>query len=290
MKKIVSKSVLLLILLLAACTKEIRYEGDEGEPMLVVNALMENDTTMAVYLERSLFFLDNDVSEDKQITSGASIKLVNETTGEIQIITVPSTENKYVFPVVATASHKYSIEVTHSGYPTATSSMTSAPKVVLSSVDTSSFETIDGESRKRAVLKWIDPPGKNYYFIHVLTYDQVQDSYYDTQIETDDVSFDNENAAFGDNYGYEYLNFTDEFFDSETKEFEIDFYNILGSQSNPISFRYELICLTEESYNYHVSVRKAANTDFLSEPVKIFNNIENGYGIFAGFNRSIIVK
>lgn len=290
MNKIIAKGVAILAILLVACEKEIPYKGEEGQELIVVNALMENDSTMAVFLEHSIFFLDEQYGVDQTITSGAVVTLVNKTTGETQVLSTPTVDNKYEFTLKTNASHNYYVEVNHPSYPKATATMTSAPAVILSDVDTSSFQNVDGETRKKAVLKFKDPVGKNYYFVRVKTYDVTQNSYYDTQILSSDVSFDQENNPFGDNYGYDYINFTDELFEGKNKEFELDFYQIYNSPSNPIKYQYDLICMTEEAYNYHVSIQKSSNAGFFSEPVKIFNNITDGYGIFAGINHSIILE
>ena len=48
----------ILIGLLWSCEKEIDYKGDESESLIVINQIIESDSTFSIEIERSRFFLE----------------------------------------------------------------------------------------------------------------------------------------------------------------------------------------------------------------------------------------
>lgn len=281
---------LFTLVALISCEKEIPYEGNDTAPLLVVNAVLENDSLISVYLERSVFFLTQ--VDEVKITSGATIRLTNKSTGEVFVVNTPTFENRYDFTVSAFAGVTYEIQVSHADYPTASSTMQTATKIGLTAVDTSSY-TLDNRLYKSAHLKWNDPSDKNYYFVRVYNYDANQNSSYPTYFSTQDEVFSRGNTSLGkDENTYEEIYFTDELFAGSSKDLEIHFetYKGSGTGNNPV-YKYELISMNEACYKYHVSVEKAKGSGgFFSEPVKIYNNIEDGFGIFCSYGRSVISK
>ncbi|MBO4268350.1 MAG: DUF4249 domain-containing protein [Bacteroidaceae bacterium] len=48
----------LMILLAAACTKDIEYKGPDSKPMLVMNCIVQDGEVPVIHVSRSVFFLD----------------------------------------------------------------------------------------------------------------------------------------------------------------------------------------------------------------------------------------
>lgn len=278
-----------LILSFTSCEKEIPYKGDDEDPLLVVNAICKNDSLVRIDLERSVFFLANDANTSKLITSGATLKLTDLNTGIVYTQTVPVSGSTYEFPLTALPNNSYSIEVSHPDYPAVNATMKSTPKIELTAVDTSSFYNTDGQLTKKAVMKWNDPAGENYYMIKLFVTDPNGNYTYYNSFTTNDPSVEQDNSAGGQNY-FDLLYFSDELFEGKAKEFEINFstYFPQNPADNPI-YTYHLISMNKETYQYLVSVDKNGQTDFFTEPVKVFNNINGGYGIFGSINHSLIV-
>lgn len=85
--------------------------------------------------------------------------------------------------------------------------------------------------------------------------------------------------------------FSDVTFDGTTKRFVLNDVNIytfdnFGSRA---SVNLEVRSVSEDYYNYFTSYEKQAYNEgnFLAEPVIVYNNIENGYGVFAGYSTTI---
>ena len=79
----------------------------------------------------------------------------------------------------------------------------------------------------------------------------------------------------------------DDSFDGQTGTFEFSGSYLYNRNDQFLgSFVIELRSTTEEYYLYHTTLARQfqASADPLSNPVILFSNIENGYGIFAGFD------
>jgi hypothetical protein len=301
MRKYIPKYIGLLcfVAFLFSCEKEIKYRGNEGKSLLVVNSINQTDSFVSLYLERSYFFLDKfPYDESKQIKNGAILKLIDLTSGETEIITTPKYDNFYEFPLKTINNHHYKLEISHSEFPTIESSMVMCGSVVLEEVDTSSIYEGTFVIRKKAILKWKDPVGTNFYIIQVnaLKNGEPIDPDYNVpiSISSSDVSLGQNNFFSGEFFEQSYasLMFSDQLFENKFKEFEIRFFPYFDMEDSTavISYQYHLFNLCEDTYRYIASIEKQKNTDGFGEPVKVYNNIKNGYGIFSGKGRSTISK
>lgn len=285
--------VLLMFMTLFACVKEIDYKGKGKNPVLVLNGITELDSTFRIYLERSFFFLSNENPNEKYIKSGATLTLTNVNSGEVFIMTNSTEENRYDFPFLTPENTNFKIEIKHPDYETIKSEMKTAQKIQITSVDTSSFTNQDG-LRKRAIIKWNDPVGLSYYYLRVYKIDTEFGYIYNTWFSSADASLNNEFQASidGSTVETDEAIFNDILFEGKEKNLEITFYTYFGStpEENPI-YTYELVSMTEETFKYIQSVKKYFNSDnFLTEPIKVFNNIENGFGIFGSKCVSKVTK
>ena len=283
---------LLLLVGLYSCQKEIEYDGPGRDARLVVNAVVSLDSTFVVRLERTAFFLSEDTKEDRYITSGASIMVTNLTTGEVFYETSPVSENQYEFPFTVTPNTTYRIDVSHPDFPSVSSQITTVPHVVLQAVDT--IPTIQyNQQVMEGNFKWQDPPGKHYYMIKIIQDYQDSSGQYQsaTSILSTDAAIDNTNNQniFGNIDYSSYLLFTDETFDGQNKELKVKFYySFYPNPGTTLDYYCHLITLSEEAYFYYRSLNASLNSGFLSEPVKVFSNIDNGYGVFGSKNHSVI--
>ena len=101
--------------------------------------------------------------------------------------------------------------------------------------------------------------------------------------ESYDPTFDG-SAFIDDSYGGRDVYFTDQLFNNSQKKFDIE----LDVDYQIDSIKLNLFTISESYYNYHVS-RKLQNrnennplNDLLgAEPVVVYNNINNGFGVFG---------
>lgn len=280
------------LLLISSCEKEIEYKGDNGDPVLVLNCIAENDSTIKVELTKSRFFLSSGNS-DYTITSGAVITLVNQTSGQTYIQTVPDGDGLYVFPITALEGNSYTISASYPDFESVTSSMTVLYETPIVSVDTSSYSS-SGQFFMKADVKWNDPSGTDFYVLKLSIVNTLSGlEFLNMPLGSNDQAMDELSASdFDGESFYPQLFFTDELFDGSQKTLEVRFPKSFTVPEPDDHYKFTLYRCTEATYKYLISTKKAeyAAGDFFSEPVKVFTNIENGYGIFGALSGAVFVK
>ncbi len=283
-----SKYIVFFFLLLGtlwSCEKEIPYKGDDSDSLLVVNQIIEKDSTFSVGIERSRFFLESYMSNT--FLDDAVVTIKNTTTGASETQSAGN-NGQYIFAMTAQEGHSYEITASHSSYPTATGSTVIPTSVPLISVDTLSYDDENMQKTMQAKLKWNDPVGKNYYIIAIKSNTLFPEAMF---LNSSDVSVANGGVNLDGSPTYDYFfAVNDESFEGTQKEFTLEFDHYFYGTS--VKYQYQLYNCTEDAYKYFVSVnlnQNAGSGPFV-EPVKVHTNIEGGYGIFGGINKFQIIK
>lgn len=276
---------------LLSCEKEIKYKGNGADSRLVVNGVIEKDSVVKVQLQRSRFFLES-TNGDYAITSNAVVTLTDLSNGQVYTAASAGADGWYDLGVASVSGHEYKIEVVHPDYPVA-GGVTRVPATVsIVSVDTSSYQQENGIYRK-ANITWNDPAGADYYVMKLAVWSDAQnmDVYPQMHIASFDPALDELSSSDLESENYtNYLFFTDELFDGTQKTLEIRFSDIASSPDE--HYKYILFRCSEEAYKYLVSAEKVrySGDDPFSEPVKVFTNITNGFGIFGALSRSVYIQ
>jgi len=219
----------------------------------------------------------------------------------------------------------YKLEVSHPDYETAYCETSIPTPIQILAFDTATVinkqEWGDNETFQ-AKIKFKDTPGeKNYYRLVYSKFTGVSQSYYSSPNDADSIIYltnelrgtyinssdkllnpseeDANDFLFGSAGNY-YNLFTDELIDG--KEYELSFAvdltnNYYGSSVQTkkkgefMRLTITLQSITREAYLYMKSTyaNKYYESDFFSEPVQVFTNIENGIGIFAGTSSSSVL-
>ena len=264
-----------------ACEKEIEYKGEAGESLLVINQLIDKDSTFSVEIERSVFFLENNMTDTH--ISDASVTVTNLTNGSFETVT-SGMNGVYDFTMTAIEGHEYEVTASKSDYPTASAKTVVPSMIPLLSVDTSTY--IDPEYQEtimRATLKWNDPAGKNYYVLTVSSEQLGGVGENRISLESTDLSIINGDDIDGTSYGSMFA-LDDDFFDGSQKELRIELPAPSPLYNEGMYFR--LYHCTEDTYRYLVSAEKdmiSGGGGPFSEPVKVHANVTDGYGIFSAF-------
>lgn len=293
------KNSLILILgifaLCTSCVKEVAFDNQLIEPKLVIQGLIEVDSTFAVYLEHTRAF--NEPNTYTGITSGATITVVNLTTGNTYVTSTPADSNRYELPFNVAPNTGYQITVTHPDYPTVTATTYTTQVIPLISVDTGSFN-MEGIPKIYGLMKWQDPPGNQFYMVCV--YSEGVDSASNIQFSNSVFGSDDPIVSEGfsltpdeDHNSSTYFVFSDEQFANSMKTFRTYFDKIYVDESiggNSSSIRFTLISMNQDTYSYYKSMLIQQDSDpTFSEPVKIYSNVTNGYGIFGSVSGSKII-
>lgn len=286
--KNISLSILVLIALTSffACEKTEKIEDFPlYPPKLVLNSHLSPDSTISIHLSKSLSILDN--AELKSIDN-ASIKLYED--GNL-LTTIENSvgDGYFTFNNKPKTGKKYRVEAENNSLGKVESETYIPVPVEIDDFKIEKNETSDWSNNYHFEVDFTDPSdSRNYYMIEVLT------SSIDTFIAFNDTSYmesgpygeyisDSRNPAL-DDIVYGVLYFTDEFFNGNKYKmsFDIDY---LGGYSNYKSItEVRLYSLSEDAYKFRKSFGTFSETrgNPFAEPVQVYNNIEGGYGIFAG--------
>ena len=189
----------------------------------------------------------------------------------------------------------YRLEVEADGYPNvyAIDQVPARPSYeitnfeLLGKLDKKSY---DGELSQFNLVVNDDPNAQNFYQLKIYIVNtsgaKLRSCYYSVS----DQSFINSlNSSYvsGDNYNGKNGYFTDELFNGTSKSFFIQQYKPKGVFDH---FYIELRALSKDLYEFN-ETKKEQNRDsdnplFVSEPIFLDSNIENGYGIFGGKSAS----
>jgi len=283
-----------LILLFFSCEKEVDYADQLLAPKLVVNGLLEVDSTCVIYLERTTNFMED--QPDLGIYSGAVIVIENLSTGTSYTTSTPVDSNRYELPFIVEANTDYRLTVTHPNYPTVTSTTRTSPIVPIISIDTIGAD-YQGYLHLQSTWKWLDPAGENYYMISssIAAEDTVTDYIYSSRTglaSNDPIAENQVDDPLNDYNGAMYFVFNDDTFASSLKTMVCYTANLyyMNNGNEVINLTYYLSSMNRDAYLYYRSVQKQEGVDpTFSEPVKVYTNIKNGYGIFGCTNHRSIV-
>jgi len=268
-----------------SCEKEIPLEADEIQPRIVINGIFEAGDTMEIHVSESRNVLYDGILPNLE---NASAKLYDANDNFLGDFTgypggIYRLEN--YLPVVGMS---YKIKVTHSGFDDV-SSQTNAPSLIsITSIDT----LRKGEYLNYEIKFNDDPAAVNYYAV---TIDKI--TFYEDEFTGELHSFNDPGSYTNEIYvqsGYEdnsdgtkwgdIFLFSDATFNGGICSFSAEKYDYQSIDSSfvVISVR----SLSEDYFKYSISLDKYNQTDGdpFAQPVQVYSNVENGFGIFSGYS------
>ena len=244
----------------------------------VINCLFLDNGPIQVSLYQSLFILDN--SESKPVDNAVVMISDNHVDWE----TLTNTNNGlYLSNNISPLQGKtYYIKAWVSG--TEATAITKIPyKVDFQIKDTSSHQ-FDNQEWFQIKVGLSDPHNDtNYYMIRIdrKMLGGYYNEYYPVDITSQDPSFQN--------YWKSYLVFDDQLFNGQNKTFPIDISKEIAEYgTDSVIYKISLFSIPRDLYLYAKTSQaqlNSGNSPF-SEPVMVYNNVNNGYGIFAGMSFS----
>jgi hypothetical protein len=266
---------ILLVLLFTSCEKYIDMEIPDNGRKIVANCIYTDTGNIVVNLSMSRFILDN--SEYNPL-SGATVQFyennefkgfLNEFNTGIYISSGFNASKGFEHKLIITKGDQIITAVSH--LPNSVS---------ISFEDTSRVQREYNEYMRLRFT--ISDPGANdnYYMIGFTIKDQWAEEMgekYSVYFYTDE--------PFIEEYGMDgYGVFSDESFSGQTKTmaFDFDLYNF-PSDTNVLYFN--LLSVSKDMYMYVKTVNaQQANDSPFAEPVMVYTNIDNGFGIFGGYS------
>ncbi|MBN2682852.1 MAG: DUF4249 domain-containing protein [Bacteroidales bacterium] len=282
MKKLKYIIVSLTVFIFISCEKTLDMDIPDGEHKIVINSLFSDaDSSILVHVSKSLHVLDK---SDQLNLPGAKVKLYENNSFVASLDSIGdglfSLES-----IVMEHGRKYEIEVSCQGLTTARASNTIPQKIAIESIDTLSVTRY--QSNLIECRMKINDPGsvKNFYIVRAMSFsfDEYDEYEYPASLISDDPVVE-EYLEWGDN-GFV---FSDELINGKNYEliFYMDKWAVSSWSGNPVFITFILESVSEEYYKYAISYSRhqASRNNPFAEPVQVFCNVENGFGIFAGYS------
>ncbi len=290
------------IVLCSGCTKVVEIELPAHQSRLVVNSVINPDSTVKVAVYQSLALLDQ---RNSAKVTNAAVTLYEDNTRSVTLRYADSV-GLYVADFKPTAGRTYRLTVSAPGLPEARAVCTVPPKVNFTNVQVRDSATLlEGYTYlSRVTGRFTDRSGPNYYHLFALQpYVWLQwrppsgnTIRYDTIYTYNPVSFYSDFSTFEYTWGDGGVVFNDAPFNGRTHDLVIDYFpNQSGyNVPDPRKQRFWLYFRHTDAfyYEYYRKLeRHFAAQDgglFAGEPLQMPTNIENGFGIFAAFSQSVV--
>lgn len=277
-----------LLFALSACEQIIEPDLPEHTPRLVLQAFFTPDSTWVAFVGRSAGILET-LSERERSVADATVELLagDQIIGELKFL---QWERVYTWEKGALqAGEFYSLRASAPGFATvqATDAIPRpVPTAIVSYLTNTSSRSeyrIKGDFSIKLEIQ--DPPDEtNYYQIRSFFF--FDSERYEGSFTTQDPSIIADNGAddpFIEGFFGSAPFFKDTLFDGQIHEIE------LSSNYNApehIRFYVQVLYVSAAYYEYLKSARLHESTQDnpFAELVSVYGNVENGYGIFAGYS------
>ncbi|MBR0177419.1 MAG: DUF4249 domain-containing protein [Bacteroidales bacterium] len=325
MKKLIL--IAISAMFLASCEKEIEFNGEQTDPRLVINSIVEPGLPVSARIGKSIFFLDTDNDMQAPDDLVATLYVNGSLLGVMDIVFDSIAEHYYTddfedsigYKLVKRFQSDYRpsvgdvIKITASahGFEDVEGTSSALPKVVdcLLADKTvqeleSEYQPIDDEDsllyiygRMELFVEVTDPnPGQTDLFrlsIQSDAYEGSENQYYTSQYY---VSHEYTDPIFGgsiesnDFIDFSELDvrpegvFSDALFDGGSYRIKVPIYFNLHKlkHTDPGFFQVPIkIEHLSKEYYYYLSTCEQGSTltGFFSEPIQVYSNVTNGYGI-----------
>lgn len=280
--------------LFLGCETVVEIDVPFNDRVLVVNSLFNADSTWRVTVSASRHVLAN---ERTTYIQNATVSIHDPVTDEqLEVLTkiYAMDEGTYGGQLTPERGKEYKIKVAAPGYAAveAVDFAPAAVPILKAEVDTSNLPNT--EIRVSVDIHFNDPSGvENFYQVMF-----VQKNHYlvptnddpDTVYTYQPINFSVDDPALGnsdDSYLDEFV-ISDRLFHGKSHilSFKLDTYHFLDGYNRGDVIVY-LKSVSKSFYEYKttVNLQKSVSGDPFAQPVQVFNNIQNGLGIFAGYSQ-----
>ena len=293
------KQIVLLALLfsLAGCVKIITDDLETKPPKLVLNSAISTDSALTINLSRTFNIFDDESDKNLPFIDGANVGFFENGNWLFDLENLGY--GYYAKPGFYPETGKdYSVEASYKGFTSIASKTVIPPAVPILDFDTTEllveYEYYGKETWYIGHIKYKDPAGiGNDYQLTCRIWARDGNG---GKIWSDNYLWipETEDHLFYDN-AYGNLLWNDKFSDGKEVDIRFVFFNIYDNkssgfvESDTLGFVFSFQALNNDYYTYLKSLNIYYDTgggeDPFSEPVVIYSNIENGYGIFGGFGQ-----
>jgi len=277
--------VIILCFIFTNCEKEVNINFPKHKIAPVLNCLFSQDSVFKVHISKSAPILNNFRSRigDATVQLFEDDKMVEELSFDGSI---------YGSSIIPQPKKIYRIEANTPEFQhiTAFDYIPTKPHIISASFKDSVYKDEDGFDMSQAKIKIQDNPNNKDYYELILVSKPIG-PYYSVSYDmtNNDPVLLNEDIL---EYLPEYLVFSDELFDGKNYTFTVNYGTPVY---NDEQIKHELTIylrhISENYYKYkkrlliHLYNQDSDIWDGIGDPVPMYTNIENGFGIFAGYSQ-----
>lgn len=279
----------LLMILISSCETVVKMDLPPHDPQLVINGLIIPGDTISINLTKSVHILDD--SELHSVENALVLLYVN---GILSDTLKHSSNGNYLSEkVIPAAGNTYTISASANGFETAGASTAIPAPVSINLVSIADSAVITPESVETLINFNVSDPGtsKNYYMIQLIAV--LDSNFIDTLgmyycngegpvfIYSDDPVFD-ENNQWGNNT----LSLSDDLFNGKIKQLplKLNSYDFNCGQIKELHLVFHNLTKDYYLYTKTLSAQQQTSGNPFSEPVPVYNNITNGFGILGSYS------
>ncbi len=282
---------LLIVSTFISCQKVLELDEDTKTSKLVVNSLFDNQKRWEVKVTRSLSVLDNGQLMD---VDRANVSIYEGTS----LVTNLTYDGEKYIPLGLVSppisGKEYRVEVSALNYKSVSAKDICPVSVPIIRVSTDTSINSFNENVVTFDVTFQDPAGSNNYYglgLEISRYTILSNTSggFDTTLLDVYEPFINSTNPLVDNSGTnnfsQTLTFKDNLIDGELTTLSFDYtYFFIANPNEYYVSKLKLYSFSEATYNYTKSYEAFRNTDGnpFAEPVQVFTNVENGFGIFGG--------
>ncbi len=300
----------LTCLLLSACETVIEVDIPREAPKLVANALINPDSLVAVRLSQSKFVLDNN---PLQTVDGAVVKIFEN--GQLKETLQGLGDGLYQSQFKPAENSEYTLQVEAPGFDPVEATTFIQPKVHIQDLQYDSLSVQSGthctpdscwdiySNTYRFRLTFKDPGASaNFYEVSgyanaadtIYLYDEswniigIDTIFYSTwplYFYTEDPVVTNLEFEFeGEGYEGPTLLFTDEIFSGKEYTLSFDQLGYFGSNLTEVALQFKTMDEAHYRYLRSKTLQNDNEGNPFAEPVPVYSNVDQGFGIFAGYS------
>lgn len=283
--------LLVLLVFLAGCEKELPFKDEVTKSKLVLNSIVSSDSVWTVHVSRSLSVLD---SGQLDAVSDATVNIFDDSDNLVTNLTFRGQGLYESDSAKPQPGQSYRIEATAPGYDPV-SVVEAIPEAVdVIGVDVVRTYNADSTVNMAMEITFADPAGQaNFYRFEMemdLTIHIAQDTQrlvFPLEMTCTDPNIEPEGGVDG---VYDYLLLRDANFDGQNYALKFSTIGTFSDQYVTAVARLTLISRSEAYYNYRRSVQSYLETagNPFAQPVQVYSNVVGGFGIFAGSTRSVL--
>ncbi len=270
-----------------SCEKEIELSAEEIAPRIVINSIFSANDTCWIHISESGTIVGQ---SNLPNIENATANFLDENGSVLASFTHDADGNYFITNPLPQAGNVYGIEVSAAGYTSISASSETPSIISISNIDTTSASSIWEQQLSFDLTFADDASQSNYYGISVVVHGFWDDGFGNWEewswgeAATQEVFTDNGAPDVDDGliYANEFY-FSDETFNGQSITFNaLQYFEIEDSMYYVVKLK----SMSEDLYKYRVSYSKyvEAQNDFFAEPVQVYSNIENGFGVFGGYS------